>query len=114
MAEGQKNKKITVRDVLNGRILESDWLKRNRRLVMVIFVMLIINISVRYKTEKVLREVNELEQQLKELRSESIALSAEVMKMGRPSEILERVRRNGIALSPSKEPPRKIYVDKEE
>ncbi len=114
MTDGKKNKKVTVREVLNGRFLESDWLKRNRRLLVVIFIMLIINITVRYKSEKVIREVVTIEEELKELRSESIALAADVMKMSRPSEILERVKKNKTGLSPSKEPPGKIYVEKEE
>ncbi len=113
MAEGKKKKKVTVREVLNGRFLESEWLKRNRKLLVFIFFMLIINISVRYKSEKVFREVANLEEELKELRSESISVAADLMKLSKPSEILERVKKNGMGLNPSKEPPRKLYVEKE-
>ncbi len=113
MAEVKKKKKVTVREVLNGRFLESEWLKRNRKLLVFIFIMLIINISVRYKSEKVIREVANLEEELKELRSQSISVAADLMKLSKPSEILDRVKKSGMGLSPSKEPPRKLYVEKE-
>ena len=113
MSEGKKKKRVSVREVLNGRFLESEWLKRNRVLLIFIFIMLIINISVRYKSEKVIREVANLEEELKELRSESITVAADLMKISKQSEIIDRVKKSGLGLAPSKEPPRKLFVEKE-
>jgi cell division protein FtsL len=113
MNEGKKKKRVSVREVLNGRFLESEWLKRNRVLLIFIFIMLIINISVRYKSEKIIREVANLEEELKELRSESITVAADLMKISKQSEIIDRVKKSGLGLTPSKEPPRKLFVDKE-
>lgn len=113
MVEDKKKKKLSFREVLNGRFLESEWFKRNRILLIFIFMLLIINISVRYKSEKVIREVANLEEELKELRSESITVAADLMKLSKPSEILDRVKKSGLGLTPSKEPPRKLYVKKE-
>lgn len=109
----KKKKKVSVREVLNGRILESEWLRRNRILLFVIFLMLLTNISVRYKSEKVIREMTALEDSLRELRSESISIAAEVMKLSRPSQIIDRVKKSGLDLETSKEPPKKIYVNKQ-
>jgi len=78
-----------------------------------IFLMLLSNISVRYKSEKVIRDVVALEDSLIELRSKSISIAADVVRLSRPSIILERVKKSGLDLETSKEPPRKIYVDKE-
>jgi hypothetical protein len=113
MANAKKKKKVSVREVLNGRFLESEWLRRNRILLFVIFLMLLANISVRYKSEKVIREMTALEDSLKERRSESITIAAEVMKLSRPSQIIDRVKKSGLELETSKEPPRKIYVKKD-
>lgn len=110
----KKKKKVSVREVLNGRILESEWLRRNRILLFVIFLMLLTNISVRYKSEKVIREMTALEDSLRELRSESISIAAEVMKLSRPSQIIDRVKKSGLDLETSKEPPKKIYVNKQQ
>jgi hypothetical protein len=112
MAEGKRKKKVTVREVLNGRFFESEWFHRNRILMFMIFFMLLTNISVRYKSEKVIREMVALEDSLIELRSKSISIAADVMKLGRHSVIMDRVKKSGLDLETSKEPPRKIYVDK--
>jgi len=113
MVEKRRKKKITVRGVLNGKFFESEWFRRNRILLLVIFFMLFINISVRYKSEKVIREMTALEDSLIDLRSKSISIAADVMKLSRQSMIIERVKKSGIDLETSKVPPRKIYVDKE-
>ena len=113
MAEVKRKKKVTVREVLNGRFFESEWFRNNRILMLMIFFLLFINISVKYKSEKVIREMTALEDSLIELRSRSISIAADVIKMSRQSVIIERVRKSGIELETSKEPPRKIYVDKD-
>ena len=113
MVAAKKKKKITVREVLNGRFFESEWFRRNRILMFMIFLMLLTNISVRYKSEKVVREVTALEDSLKELRSESITIAAELMKLSRPSQIMDQIKKSGLQLETSKEPPRKIRVKKE-
>jgi cell division protein FtsL len=76
--------------------------------------MLLTNIAVRFKTAKVLREVDTMERDVKELRAHSIAVAAEVIKLTRPSEILDRIKNSKLGLETSKVPPRRIYVDKEE
>ena len=108
----KKRKKITVREVLNGRFFESAWFQRNRILLFMIFLMLLTNISIRYKSEKVIREMTALEDSLIELRSNSISIAADVVKLSRQSLIIERVKKSGLDLETSKEPPRKIYIEK--
>ena len=113
MVAEKRKKKITVRGVLNGRFFESEWFRRNRVLLIMIFFLLFINITVKYKSEKVIREMTALEDSLIDLRSRSISIAADVIKMSRQSIIIERVKKSGLELETSKEPPRKIYVDKE-
>jgi len=113
MAEVKRKKKVTFREVLNGRFFESEWFRNNRILLLMIFFLLFINISVKYKSEKVIREMTALEDSLIELRSRSISIAADVIKMSRQSVIIDRVKKSGIDLESSKVPPRKIYVDKD-
>ena len=113
MVKGKRKKIVTAKEVLNGRFFESEWFRRNRILLLMIFFLLVVNISVKYKSEKVIREMTALEDSLIELRSRSISIAADVIKMSRQSVIIERVKKSGIALETSKEPPRKMYVDKE-
>lgn len=112
MEEPKKQKKITLAEVLNGQFFESELFVRNKLLLFVIFLMLLANITIRYKTAKVLREVDTLEREVKELRAHSIAVAADVIKLTRPSEIFDRIKSTNLGLEASKEPPRRIYVDK--
>jgi cell division protein FtsL len=113
MVEKKKKKKVTVREVLNGRFFESEWFHRNKILMFMIFLLLLTNISVRYKSEKVIREMTALEDSLIDLRSKSISIAADVMKLSRHSVIMDRIKKSGLDLQTSKEPPRKLYVEKE-
>jgi hypothetical protein len=113
MAVNKRKRKVTVREVLNGRFFDSEWFKRNKILMFIIFLMLLTNISVRYKSEKIIREMIALEDSLIELRSKSISIAADVIKLSRHSLIMDRVKNSGLDLGPSKEPPRKIVVEKE-
>ncbi len=113
MAVKKRNRKLTFKEVLNGKFFESEWFLHNRILLFIIFLMLFTNITVRYKSEKVIREMTAMEDSLIDLRSKSIAIAADVMKLSRQSIIIDRVKKSGIDLATSKEPPRKIYVDKE-
>ncbi len=113
MAKSKRKNKVTVREVLNGKFFESEWFRRNRTLMFMIVALLLVNITVRYKSEKVIREMVALEDSLIELRSNSISIAAEVVKLGRHSVIIDRVKKSGLDLETSKEPPRKLYVEKE-
>jgi cell division protein FtsL len=113
MEEKKKRERFTLGEFLNGGIFERPLFVKNKLLLFVIFLMLVANISVRYKTAKVLREVDKMERDIKELRAHSISVAADVIKLTRPSEILDRIKNSNLGLETSKVPPRRIYVDKE-
>jgi hypothetical protein len=113
MVDKKRKRKVTFKEVMNGKFFESEWFRRNKTLLFVIFLMLLTNISVRYKSEKIIREMVALEDSLIELRSKSISVAADVIKLSRYSLIMDRIKKSGLDLEPSKEPPRKINVEKE-
>ena len=112
MEEKKKNSRFTLGELLNGKFFEREIFVRNKLLLFIIFLMLVANITVRYKTAKVLREVDKLDRDVKELRAHSISVAADIIKLTRPSEILDRIKNNNLGLEPSRVPPRKIYVEK--
>jgi cell division protein FtsL len=114
MEATKKRNMFTLAELLNGKFFESEWFIRNKLLLFILFLMMLANIMVRYKTAKVLREVDSMEQEVKELRAHSIAVSANIIKLTRPSEILDRIKSSNLGLETSKVPPRRIYVKKED
>jgi cell division protein FtsL len=112
MEETKKNNRFTLGELLNGKFFEREIFVRNKLLLFIIFLMLVANITVRYKTAKVLREVDRLDRDVKELRAHSIGVAADIIKLTRPSEILDRIKNSNLGLETSRVPPRKIYVEK--
>ena len=113
MAKKKLNPGVFIKSIITGKILNSQLFIKNRFLILMMFCMAITSISVRYKSEKVIREMAVMEDSLVELRSNSISVAADVIKLSRYSMILDRVKKSGLDLEISKEPPVKIYVDKQ-
>lgn len=105
-------KKVGVRQVLLGSIfLNKEVLRWLPFLGLLAFLGLLM-ISNRFKGEKVLRQTVILQEEVKELRSESSTVEAELMNMSRFSEMLKLVDRKGLGLRQPNEPPVKIKVEK--
>ena len=72
----------------------------------------LLMISTRFKGEKTLRKMVEVQEMVKELRSESSTVESELMKLSRYSAITKEVEKRGLDLKQSEKPPMKIYVKK--
>lgn len=73
-----------------------------------IFAVLLIYVANRNCIERDLRAIYELNAEIKDLRYESISVSAELMNMSKQSEVLRRVKMEGLQLKELTEPPRII------
>lgn len=82
---------------------------RNIRFVLFATFLGIWYISNGYSTEKLHRERVLLEKEVTDLRFESISAAADLMLMRKQSEIIKRIKNEGLALEESKEPPVKLY-----
>lgn len=98
----------SVKGVLEGRLL-ADKLKRNMSFVLFVTFLGVVYIGNGYATEKLHRERTVLEKEVIDLRFESITAGASLMFMRKQSEVIKRVREEGLDLEESKEPPVKLY-----
>ena len=76
-------------------------------------VLGIFYIGNRYKAEKIVRETNKVQSELKELRSEQIAVASELMQISKQSIVLTLIEKYELNLEESIEPPKIIKVEKE-
>lgn len=108
MVNQNSNKKLSIRQVLLGSVLLNKEVLRWLPVVGLLTFIGLIMISVRFKGEKILREMVLVQEEVKELRSESATIEAELMNMNRYSIILKRVNANELGLKQPNVPPKKI------
>ncbi len=116
MAEQSKNtrKRTGMKSFIGGTILTDDRTMRQMPFVGFLAVLALLLIANRNWSESTLREIVVLQEELNELRSESVTLSAKLMDASRPSEVAKRVEEAGIGLQEPVRPPQKITVEKED
>lgn len=110
--EFKRKRKVGVRQVLLGSILLNENVVKWMPVVGLLTVIGLLMISNRFKGEKILREMVVVQEKVKELKSESVTVEAELMNRSRYSEIIEDAQRMGLNLKQSEEPPVKLKVDK--
>lgn len=98
----------SVKGILEGSLL-AEKLRTNIRFVLFATFLGIWYISNGYSTEKLHRERVALEKEVRDLRFESITTAADLMFMRKQSEVIKRIKSEGLALEESKEPPIKLY-----
>lgn len=98
----------SVKSLLEGSLL-AEKLRRNIRFVLFATCLGIWYISNGYSTEKLHRERVALEKEVRDLRFESISAAADLMFMRKQSEVIKRIKNEGLTLEESKEPPVKLY-----
>ncbi|MFA9388645.1 MAG: FtsL-like putative cell division protein [Prolixibacteraceae bacterium] len=110
--EKPTNRKVGVREVILGSVLLNKEVLRWLPVVGMIAFLGLLMISTRFKGEKILRASVEVQEEVKELRSESSTLEAELINISRYSEVLRRVQDQNMGLKQATEPPVKIKVKK--
>lgn len=110
--KNKQGKKVGVRQVLLGSIFLNKEVLRWLPIVGLLAMIGLLVISNRFKGEKILREMVVVQEEVKDLRSESATVDAELMNMTKYSEILKEVNEKGLGLKQPTEPPIKIKVKK--
>ncbi len=103
-------KDFSLRDLLNGRILTRSSLSGQLPFIVFIAFLGFVYIGNHYRVEKLMRQIDKLNKEVKELRYESITVSSELMFMSKQSEVSKRIRASNIILEEMTEPPRILKV----
>lgn len=102
-----------VNDLRYGESISLELFKRNAWLVILFMVAMIALMGLRYKTKTKMREINRLNNELLEARSEMLMEKAEYMSLVRESEMQNLVNQKGLGLSFQEQPPYRVPVDSE-
>jgi len=105
-------KGVSFKDVVNGKLVSQKIFGKQLKYIVFLVILAFFYIRNHYKVENLQRELYTLNKEVKELRYEALTTSAELMSMSKPSEVLEKVKKQGITLEELDEPPRVLYVSK--
>ncbi|HOU30811.1 MAG TPA: FtsL-like putative cell division protein [Bacteroidales bacterium] len=104
----KKNSGSFLKDLLSGSTISDKIILKNLRFLIFLTFLGALYIANRFHAEKLVREMSQLQKEVRELRAESLATSAELMKATRQSEILRQVTQRGLELEELREPPYKL------
>ena len=107
---GSKSGHGYFRGLLSGTFISESLILKDIRYSVLVALLAVIFIANRFNAERVEREIIVLEQEVRDMRSESLSVSAELGSVSRQSEITELVKARGLGLQELREPPFRIVV----
>lgn len=110
-AEGAKSGSF-VKELLSGTMVTEKIILKNIWYVLLITLLTATYIGNRFHAEKITRELAKVQREVRDLRSESLSTSADLMYLSRQSEVYRLVREKGLSLEELKTPPYKLLVSK--
>jgi hypothetical protein len=110
--EKEEKKPLKAKELLDGSVLLRDTLRKQYPFILFLTVLAVLYIGNRYYAERMVRKINDIEQEVKNLRAEQITTAAELMNLSRPTEVANIVEERNLGLKQSVEPPKKLVRKK--
>jgi len=112
----EKPKKVStgalLKDLISGSMVTDKIILKNLGFLLMLTLLGAIYIANRFHAEKLTREATRLQREVKDLRSESLSTSADLMDASKQSEVFRLVKEKELNLEELREPPFKLIVDK--
>lgn len=105
-------KKPMVKSFLGGTILTDERFIRQLPFLSLLVFFAFVLITNRNLAEGTIRQIEQVQESINELRSESITLSARLMDASRPSEVVEKVKEAVLGLEEPLKPAQKVVIKK--
>lgn len=106
--ESKELKGGSIRDFLDGTIITRTIVVKQLPFIIFLSIIGIIYIGNRYHAEKVIRDINRVQEDVRNLRAEEITTASQLMKISKQSEVVKMVKEKNLGLVESTEPPAKI------
>jgi cell division protein FtsL len=109
---GQAKSGSFIKELLSGTMVTEKIILKNLWYILLITFLTAIYIGNRFHAEKINRELTKVQRQVRDLRSESLSTSADLMYLSRQSEVYRLIKEKGLTLEELKTPPYKVIVDR--
>jgi hypothetical protein len=100
-----------LKDIMDGTVLTKEFVVKQLPFVLYLTLLAIIYIANRYQAEKLVRDTIQVQAEVKELKSEAIAVASELMKISKQSVVVDLVTDKNLGLIESRVPPKKIILN---
>ena len=111
-----KTKKVTtgalLKDLMSGSTITDKIILKNLGFILMLTLLGAIYIANRFHAEKITRETTRLQREVKDLRSESLSTSANLMYASKQSEVFRLIKEKDLNLEELREPPFELIVNK--
>ncbi len=108
--EQKELKKYSLKELITGSILAKDTFRKQLSFIVFMAMLGFLYIASRYHAEKLTREINVLQNELDELRAESVTVASELMFSCRQSQVLNLIQDKQLGLKEPTEPPKRIKM----
>ena len=105
----KKEKRLSFLYILGGGILKEDFIVKHTKMIVLVVILIFFFIGNRYTCMQKLREIDRLQQQLRDVRFEALSISSELTGNSRQSQIEMLVDEQGLELEGAKTPPYELY-----
>jgi len=102
---------LSLRDFIDGNLLTKKFVLKQSKFILLLVLIAFISIANRNHAEKMVIHLNQLQKDVKEFRSHSITISADLIKTSRQSEVVRLVNRYDLGLHENLEPPKKLMIE---
>jgi hypothetical protein len=100
------------KDLISGSTVTDKIILKNLGYIMMLTLLGTLYIANRFHAEKLTREAARLSREVRDLRSESLSTSADLMEASKQSEVLKLIRDHNLELEELREPPYKVIINK--
>lgn len=94
--------------VLGGNLLAEDFVVKNARFLLIVFLVLVLYISNRYSCIEKMSKIERLQRELRDVKHESLTTSAQLVGVSRETKVESLVKSKGVDIQLNTEPVYKI------
>jgi hypothetical protein len=99
-----------LKDLLSGSMVTDKLILKNLGFLFLLTLLGALYIANRFHAERITRETAKLQREVRDLRSESLSTSANLMHESNQSEVFRLVKERELGLEELREPPYKLIV----
>ncbi len=109
----ERIKEFSFRSLIDGNVLTQRSVIKQAPFLVLLVIISLFAIANRNHAEKLVIRTNELQSEVKELRSQAITTTSELMMVSRQSRVEQLVKEKGVGLVENKEPMKKLVRTEE-